>query len=110
MGGAATLLTVTEKFLLFLGLVDFVKNCDFFVKEEKRNGFGGLFLGEESVVVVAKAEIVCDSAINGVFIFIVLSFEMLIVDVFNFHFSPSYVVHLFVWCWFTAGESRSMVD
>lgn len=70
MGGAATLLTVTKRFLLFLflGLVEFVKNCDFFVKDEKRNGFGGLFLGvdDESV---AKGESVGESAINGVFLF-----------------------------------------
>jgi hypothetical protein len=62
VGGAATLLTVSEKFFLFLGRVCFVKNCDFFVNDDKRMEFGGLFLDDdESVAVVDKAE----SAING---------------------------------------------
>jgi hypothetical protein len=40
----------------------FVKNCDFFVNDEKRMEFGGLFLDDdESVVVVDKTE----SVING---------------------------------------------
>ena len=56
-GGAATRAGVRERLLLLLGRVCFVKNRVFwFEKNGKGLTLWGLVIGEESVSVVAKAE------------------------------------------------------